>query len=274
MAHQGLLLLWCLTSLPRRRFALNFDGYHTLSRRKALRWLTFRGKIAAFNLLPQFLNLFVSHSTPLHDRYSWFTRLHFLGLAIPDAVEATWASRWPLYEVWFRCQRIHRGFIEVLNFRSIGFQSVSCFSQTRDGCLLWLSFLADYSSFLRASSLQPANLRSFLKFTVSLKLKAIINCNGSRLGPILFPNGHRTTRLQPADQLVSIHTSNPVSLVQIPFPSEKYAETCMRTIGVDPAFSDSKNKKSSITRDMFLEVLEGGVTYLTIKFSCSAQDTN
>jgi len=32
--------------------------------------------------------------------------------------------------------------------------------------------------------------------------------------------------------------------VQIPFPNQHYAETCMQTIGVDPAFSDSKTKKS------------------------------
>lgn len=38
--------------------------------------------------------------------------------------------------------------------------------------------------------------------------------------------------------------------VQIPFACEKYAETAMRTIGVEPAFSESKNKKTSITRKM------------------------
>jgi predicted ATP-dependent Lon-type protease len=38
--------------------------------------------------------------------------------------------------------------------------------------------------------------------------------------------------------------------VQIPFASEKYAETAMRTIGVEPAFSDSKTKRTSITRKM------------------------
>ena len=38
--------------------------------------------------------------------------------------------------------------------------------------------------------------------------------------------------------------------VQIPFACEKYAETALRTVGVEPAFSDSKNKKTSITRTM------------------------
>ena len=42
----------------------------------------------------------------------------------------------------------------------------------------------------------------------------------------------------------------------------------MRAIGVDPAFTDSKTKKSSITREQFVEVLEGGVSYLTVKFTC------
>jgi len=44
----------------------------------------------------------------------------------------------------------------------------------------------------------------------------------------------------------------------------------MRTIGVDPAFSDSKNKKSTMTREMFIDILESGITYLTVKFICSA----
>jgi hypothetical protein len=48
----------------------------------------------------------------------------------------------------------------------------------------------------------------------------------------------------------------------------------MRTIGVDPAFSDSKTKKSSITRDMFIEELEDGTAYLSIKFTCNAGETN
>ena len=57
--------------------------------------------------------------------------------------------------------------------------------------------------------------------------------------------------------------------VQIPFACEKYAETAMRTIGVEPAFSESKNKKSSITRTMEVQVLEDGIAYLIVKFECS-----
>ena len=38
--------------------------------------------------------------------------------------------------------------------------------------------------------------------------------------------------------------------IQIPFACEKYAETAMRTVGVEPAFSESRNKKTTITRKM------------------------
>ena len=38
------------------------------------------------------------------------------------------------------------------------------------------------------------------------------------------------------------------SVVKVPFPCEKYAETAMKTIGVDPVFADSKNKKNTIER--------------------------
>lgn len=62
--------------------------------------------------------------------------------------------------------------------------------------------------------------------------------------------------------------------VQIPFACEKYAETAMRAIGVEQAFSDSKNKKSSITRTMEVAVLDDGIAYLTVKFECNAQDAN
>lgn len=42
----------------------------------------------------------------------------------------------------------------------------------------------------------------------------------------------------------------------------------MRTIGVDPAFSDSKTKKSPIRREMLIEVLDDGTAYLTVNFRC------
>ena len=64
------------------------------------------------------------------------------------------------------------------------------------------------------------------------------------------------------------------STLQVPFPSERYAEIAMRTIGVDEAFSDSKTKKHSIEREMFIEVLDNGTAYLTIKFSCAPADIN
>ena len=42
----------------------------------------------------------------------------------------------------------------------------------------------------------------------------------------------------------------------------------MKTIGVDPAFSDTKNKKTTITRNMFTETLEDGTCYLNVEFQC------
>jgi len=48
----------------------------------------------------------------------------------------------------------------------------------------------------------------------------------------------------------------------------------MRAIGVDPAFSDGKVKKSTIEREMYVEVLDNGTAYLTIKFTCPPEDVN
>ena len=38
----------------------------------------------------------------------------------------------------------------------------------------------------------------------------------------------------------------------------------MRTIGVDPAFSDSKTRKNTIKREMVIEVLSDGTAYLQV----------
>ena len=40
----------------------------------------------------------------------------------------------------------------------------------------------------------------------------------------------------------------------------------MKTIGVEAPFMDSKNKKTTITREMTVEVLENGTAYLNVKF--------
>ena len=56
--------------------------------------------------------------------------------------------------------------------------------------------------------------------------------------------------------------------VRIPFPTELYAESAMKSLGVDPPFLDTKTRKTTIRREMFLEVLEGGVTYLNLILSC------
>jgi hypothetical protein len=61
-------------------------------------------------------------------------------------------------------------------------------------------------------------------------------------------------------------------VVQVPFPNEKYGEAAIRAIGVDPAFSDTKNKKSTIKREMTLETLEDGTTYLNVHFTCDRAD--
>ena len=48
----------------------------------------------------------------------------------------------------------------------------------------------------------------------------------------------------------------------------------MRTIGVEAPFSDTKNKKSSIEREMHIEVLDNGTAYLNVDFTCNATDVN
>ena len=60
----------------------------------------------------------------------------------------------------------------------------------------------------------------------------------------------------------------------MPFPCERYAEIAIRAIGVDPAFTDSKTKKTSIRREMYIEVLDNGMAYLSIRFTCAAADVN
>lgn len=63
-------------------------------------------------------------------------------------------------------------------------------------------------------------------------------------------------------------------MIQVPFPCERYAEIAMRTIGVEAPFSDTKNRKSSIEREMHIEVLDNSTAYLNIRFTCNAADVN
>jgi len=56
--------------------------------------------------------------------------------------------------------------------------------------------------------------------------------------------------------------------IRVPFPSVHFAECAMKSLGVDKPFQDTKNRKTTIRREMYLEVLEDGVTYLNIIFSC------
>ena len=56
--------------------------------------------------------------------------------------------------------------------------------------------------------------------------------------------------------------------MRIPFPSELYAESAMKSLGVDPPFLDTKTRKTTIRREMYLEVIENGPTYFNIILSC------
>ncbi len=53
----------------------------------------------------------------------------------------------------------------------------------------------------------------------------------------------------------------------MPFPSVKYAQAALNTIAVDPAFTDTKTKKTTITRNMSVRnISEGDIAYLDIVF--------
>ena len=45
----------------------------------------------------------------------------------------------------------------------------------------------------------------------------------------------------------------------------------MKSLGVDPPFMDTKNRKTTIKREMYTELMQDGITYLNIILSC---DTN
>ena len=77
---------------------------------------------------------------------------------------------------------------------------------------------------------------------------------------------------QDDQEIAEIDYSNRLKYhLRIPFPSELYAESAMKSIGVDPPFLDTKTRKTTIRREMFLEVLEGGVSYLNLILSCDDQ---
>lgn len=54
--------------------------------------------------------------------------------------------------------------------------------------------------------------------------------------------------------------------MSLAFPCRKYAEAALNTIAVDPAFTDTKTKKTTITRNMQVRTLEGDLVYLDIEF--------
>lgn len=43
---------------------------------------------------------------------------------------------------------------------------------------------------------------------------------------------------------------------------------------MEPAFSDSKNKRTSIRRKMEVQVLEDGISYLIVDFECNNEEVN
>jgi hypothetical protein len=64
--------------------------------------------------------------------------------------------------------------------------------------------------------------------------------------------------------------------MSIPFPSAKYAQAALNSIAVDPAFTDTKTKKTSIKREMHvrnhLEGESSSLAYLDVKFNCNEDE--
>ena len=46
----------------------------------------------------------------------------------------------------------------------------------------------------------------------------------------------------------------------------------MKAIGVEAPYMDTKSKKTTITREMHVEVLDNGTAYLNVKFQCSGNE--
>ena len=71
----------------------------------------------------------------------------------------------------------------------------------------------------------------------------------------------------------SVELQNPFKLhFRIPFPNELYAESAMKALAIDAPFQDTKNKKSTIRREQYIEVLEDGVSYLNIELKCDEKN--
>lgn len=48
----------------------------------------------------------------------------------------------------------------------------------------------------------------------------------------------------------------------------------MNSIEVDPPFTDTKTKKTTITRDMKVRLAEGGLAYLDVEFASDEEEVN
>ena len=63
--------------------------------------------------------------------------------------------------------------------------------------------------------------------------------------------------------------------MSIAFPSYDYAQAAKNSIEVDPPFSDTKTKKSTIKREMTLRSIEGcTITAIDVVFTCSEDELN
>jgi hypothetical protein len=59
--------------------------------------------------------------------------------------------------------------------------------------------------------------------------------------------------------------------LSVPFPSEAYANAAKNSIEVDPPFTDTKTKKTSIVREMNLRSL-GNFVFLDVTFRCNEDE--
>lgn len=70
-------------------------------------------------------------------------------------------------------------------------------------------------------------------------------------------------------------TPNPLySNASIAFPCEKYAHAALNSLAVDPPFTDSKTKKTTITREMKVRQIDGGIAYLDVEFESDEDEVN
>jgi len=64
--------------------------------------------------------------------------------------------------------------------------------------------------------------------------------------------------------------------MSVAFPSYAYAEAAMNSIAVDPAFTETKTRKTTIKREMTLRNLDvtNSMTYLDVQFSSIEEEVS